>query len=58
MYYAMKAFEFQTRVTSDGKLAVQNAFFEEVQRMQEVRVIVFMTNRSERSKTMLTQIYY
>jgi len=42
----MKAYEFQTKATSEGKLVVEvpDAFFEELQRigMQEVRVIVLI----------------
>jgi len=43
---AMKAYEFQTKVTSKGKLVVEvpDTFVEELQRlgMQEVRVIVLI----------------
>ncbi len=42
----MKAYEFQTKVTSEGKLLVEvpDAFFEKLQRigMQKVRVIVLI----------------
>ena len=43
----MKAYEFQTRVTSDGKIELPDAFFEELQRMQEVRVIVLISEPTD-----------
>ena len=45
----MKAYEFQTKVTSDGKIEVPDAFLEEFlrMRMQGVRVIVLINKPTD-----------
>ena len=43
----MKAYEFQTRVTPDGKLDVPEALSEELQSQRVVRVIVLISEPTD-----------
>jgi hypothetical protein len=45
----MKAIEFQTKITSDGKIDVPGSFFKELKRKQVVRVIVLIGETTESS---------
>jgi len=45
----MKAYEFQTKITTDGKIDVPLNFFRELKRKQVVRVIVLITEPTEAS---------
>jgi len=45
----MKAIEFQTKITSDGKIDVPGSFFKELKRKQVVRVIVLIGETTEAS---------
>jgi hypothetical protein len=43
----MKAIEFQTKITSDGKIDVPGSFFKELKCKQVVRVIVLISEPTE-----------
>jgi hypothetical protein len=43
----MKAYEFQTKITTDGKIDMPVSFFKELKRKQVVRVIVLISEPTE-----------